>query len=149
MRILASLALVASILLFASAGPPGVRGAPTTEPTTGPTDKQLHLAGFDNADEVREFLQRLQQAEAKGDREAIVTFVRFPFTRYSQVKKRYKSKAELLTDFDKVFTAKVLDAIRAGRFETLFLNYQGAMIGDGEVWFDKRAGKIAIKTVNP
>jgi hypothetical protein len=118
---------------------------------TGPTDEQLHIAGFDKADEVRQFLQRLQRAQAKGDSEAIVTFVRFPFTRYShgKVQKRYKSKAELLTDFDLVFTAMVLDGIRAARFETLFLNYQGAMIGDGEVWFDKRAGEIAIKAVNP
>jgi hypothetical protein len=115
-----------------------------------PTDDQLRIAGFDNANEVREFLQNLQHAEARDDREAMVALVRFPFASYShgEARKRYESKEALLADFDSVLTAQVRAQIRAARFETLFFNYQGAMIGNGEVWFNKDRN-IAIKAVNP
>jgi hypothetical protein len=53
-----------------------------------------------------------------------------------------------LADFDTIFTAPVREQIRAARYETLFINHKGAMIGDGEVWFEKRE-QIAITAVNP
>lgn len=43
--------------------------------------------------------------------------------------------AQFLAAYDKIVTAKVRNAITAQRYATLFANWQGVMIGDGEVWF--------------
>jgi uncharacterized protein (DUF2126 family) len=65
----------------ASAAPSATQESPSTAPTTSPNDERLHIAGFDNAEEVRHFLENLQQAEAADDREAMVDLVRLPFSR--------------------------------------------------------------------
>jgi hypothetical protein len=54
-----------------------------------------------------------------------------------------------------VFNARVVAAVTKQRFEKLFVNYQGVMIGDGEVWMsslcrdkDCRTSVFVIVTVN-
>lgn len=137
--------------------------ATTTEPTTGnsvavttpvredPTSR-LYVAGIDSPDDVRQFLARLQAAATapRSRRVALVEFVRFPFSTYSNGKVRhtYSGPADLLDDVEHVFTPGVLRAIGDARYETMFVNYQGVMIGNGEVWFDRREDGIKIKAIN-
>ena len=60
-------------------------------------------------------------------------------------------------NYRRIFTARVRNAILRQRFEKVFGNYQGVMIGDGAVWFDHTCvrkdckpplGPIKIRTVN-
>jgi hypothetical protein len=45
---------------------------------------------------------------------------------------------------------RVSDAVLAQRFESLFINWQGTMIGDGEVWFYHRLkGSYLCREVRP
>ena len=60
-------------------------------------------------------------------------------------------------DFDRIFTPRVRRAILAQKAGELFVRDQGAMIGDGEVWFDQTCadsscsslGPVRIKAINP
>jgi hypothetical protein len=61
----------------------------------------------------------------------------------------YRSRKALLKNFNVVFTPKVLKAIEDAQYEKLFVRDQGAMIGDGEIWFVGRDGQVLIKTINP
>jgi len=45
-----------------------------------------------------------------------------------------KNMIECRDRYARIFNQKVVDAIDRQRFETLFANYQGVMIGRGEVW---------------
>ena len=48
-----------------------------------------------------------------------------------------------------MFTPAVLAAIGKADYGSLFIRDQGAMIGDGEVWFTGGAGGIKISAINP
>jgi hypothetical protein len=69
----------------------------------------------------------------------------------------YRDARSVERDFDRIFTPKVRRAILAQRADKLFVRDQGAMIGDGEVWFDTTcpktscspAGPVRIRAINP
>ncbi|HEX7897122.1 MAG TPA: hypothetical protein VF950_05150 [Planctomycetota bacterium] len=114
-------------------------------------EKDFSLAGIDRPRDVRRFLNELKDSVDAGDLKALAALVRYPFTTYKSgiPVRTYANPAELLADRDRVFTPRVLNAILEQRVETLFVNYQGVMIGGGDVWFDGFDGEIRIKAINP
>jgi len=64
-------------------------------------------------------------------------------------KTHIKTKAEFLNQYEAIFDAHVRQAIARQSAKCLFGNYQGAMIGDGEVWFrEQQNGTMRVVTVN-
>ena len=69
----------------------------------------------------------------------------------------YRDARSVERDFDRIFTPRVKQAIARQRAENLFVRDQGAMIGDGEVWFDftcptascSPPGPVRIHAINP
>ena len=104
------------------------------------------------------FLSRLQTAVRANDRRAIIALIAFPLrVNVTGQSKMYRDAASVERDFDRIFTPQVTRAILNQKTGQLFVRDQGAMIGDGEVWFDHTcsnatcspAGPIRIKAVNP
>ena len=99
----------------------------------------------------------LRQAIKGGDRQKIASVIRYPFYLYNngEVVKTYQDETAILADFDSLFSPGVRSAILSARYENLFINYQGVMVGNGDIWFDGWAadnqfgGAILIKTINP
>ena len=46
-----------------------------------------------------------------------------------------RSRAELLRRYREVFNENVIRAVKAQEPDTLFANWQGVMLGDGQIWF--------------
>jgi hypothetical protein len=112
---------------------------------------RLKVAGIDDPGEVRRFLDRLRSTVLTKDRSALAAMLRYPFTRYYKAGiplRRYDSAAELVPDYDRVFTPRVIQAAGNATFDSLFANYQGAMIGDGEIWFGSGRDGIKIIAIN-
>jgi hypothetical protein len=62
----------------------------------------------------------------------------YPFTvklKAGQIK--LKNKEDLKKHAKTIFNAKLKDAIRNQSSNSLFKNWQGVMIGDGEIWFSE------------
>ena len=104
------------------------------------------------------FLSRLQRAVRRDDRQAIIALIGFPLrVNMERGAKSYPDARSVERDFDRIFTPRVRRAILGQRANRLFVRDQGAMIGNGEVWFDfscpnavcSPAGPVAIKAVNP
>jgi hypothetical protein len=104
------------------------------------------------------FLTRLQAAVRANDRSAVIKLVRFPLRVNASGRSRFYPDARSLTrDFDRIFTPRVRQSILAQQAGQLFTRDQGAMIGDGEVWFDHTCpnsactplGPVRIISVNP
>ena len=114
-------------------------------------DNQFEMAGIDDPKDARSFLKHLKAAVQNEDHAALAALVHYPLAMYDNGKviRIYRSRNALLKNFNAVFTPKVLKAIRDAKFETLFVRDQGAMIGDGEIWFAGWNGQVLIKTVNP
>mgnify|MGYP003575170522 FL=1 len=113
-------------------------------------DTRLTMAGVEDKQVVQVFLESLRTATREGDREALAGMVQYPISvRHESGSREYRTPEELTARFDQVFTPAVLAAIGEAQYQTLFINAEGAMIGDGEIWFDGWTGPILIKAINP
>jgi hypothetical protein len=104
------------------------------------------------------FLSRLQSAFSANDRRSLVSLVQFPLRVNGSGRTRlYRDAASLERDFDRVFTPKVRNAVLRQSAKDLFVRDQGAMVGNGELWFSQTCtnescsppGPIRIIAVNP
>lgn len=83
-----------------------------------------------------EFFEELKKAVAENDKEAVASMVDYPFqARIDGKAVTIRDTAHFVADYDKVFTANVEEAISNQTYPDLFANWQGVMIGNGEVWF--------------
>ncbi|MGB7251182.1 MAG: hypothetical protein WBC73_19770 [Phormidesmis sp.] len=134
--------------------PSGAEASPSTAAEeTGPESavtNRLPIASIDDPQAVKEFVAQIRAAGVAGDRNTIVNLVHYPFTTYAagEPLNTYRTPDELLADFDQVVTAPVITAMANADYGSLFVNYQGAMIGDGEVWFSQFDDGIKIKAIN-
>ncbi len=92
------------------------------------------------------FFDALKKAVAADDKAAVAAMVDYPFqTRINGKAVKLSDKAHFIADYDRIVTAKVKDAVARQTYATLFANWQGVMIGDGEVWFSGVGSGNAIK----
>lgn len=106
----------------------------------------------------RTFLSRLQSAIRADDRRAVARLVDLPLrVNFDDGAISYRDRRSIERDFDRIFTPAVRRAILSQQADELFTNSQGAMIGDGQVWFDRTCsnsscsptGPVRIKAINP
>ena len=104
------------------------------------------------------FLSRLQDAVRSGSRRSVSGLIAFPLrVNTKDGPKTYRDRKLVEQDFDRIFTPRVKQAILNQRSDQLFVRDQGAMVGDGEVWFDQTCrnaqcsppGPVKIKAVSP
>jgi hypothetical protein len=114
-----------------------------------PTDR-LFLANITNPQDARDFLEQMRSAATTLDPEALAGLVHYPFVTYNngRIVKTYATPAELLLDFEQIFTTRVITAMRNAQYSELFVNSQGAMISNGTIWFFQYSEGIKIKAIN-
>jgi hypothetical protein len=94
----------------------------------------------------RAFFDALKKAVADNDKAAVAAMVDYPFqARIGGKAKKIRDAAHFVADYDRIVTAKVKQALAAQSYETLFANWQGVMIGDGEIWFSGVGNGDVIK----
>ena len=99
---------------------------------------------------------QLQQSVAKHDAAAVAAMVSFPITINPRTNKamRVRTSQAFAVSYDKIITPYIAKVIEDQKYEELFVNYQGAMFGSGEVWLagickdkDCKQTDIRIKTI--
>jgi hypothetical protein len=94
------------------------------------------------------FFEKLKKAVAENDKEAVASMVEYPFkARINGKAVTLRDAAHFAADYDKVFTAKVKEAVSNQTYPNLFANWQGVMIGDGEVWFSGIGDNNMVKII--
>jgi uncharacterized protein YyaL (SSP411 family) len=113
----------------------------------------------DNIGDPAKFQQvmtALKQAVEKHDAAAVAALVSYPITVDPRTKTavRVRTPQAFVARYDKIITPHIADVIEKQKYEDLFVNYQGAMFGTGEVWIagickDKacKQSDIKIKTI--
>jgi hypothetical protein len=121
-----------SLVLIASALLPPTLQATQTAPTA--LDKSIDLSVGDHV-KVQQLLTNLQQSVASHNAAAVAVLVHYPI-KVNPGKKPFTLKNEkaFIKDYDDIITHDIQDAILKQKYENLFVNSQGAMIGGGEVW---------------
>ncbi len=126
-------------------------------PSSGPRDTEgwrvrqcLPVAGIDNPYRMRLFLIRLRERLAAGDKDAIVQMVHLPLAVYDKGTeiRRFETPEALRASFDQLFTRRVCQAVEQATFERLFVNYQGVMIGSGQIWIGVGTDGLRIVAIN-
>ncbi len=122
--------LVSAVCL--SAGSAGLAGAQTA----AEVNSNLNSL-FGDHKPYEEFFAKLKKAVADGDKETVASMIDYPFqARLKGKAVKIRDQKHFVADYDQVVTAKVKDAVAKQTYPTLFANWQGVMIGDGEVWFN-------------
>jgi hypothetical protein len=114
-------------------------------------EHKYSVAGIDDDRAVEAFLAELKEAVAKNDRAKVASMVNFPLRVNNDRRKTLvRRRADLLRRYDAVFNRKVKEALAKQTAADLFVNYQGVMVGDGEIWFRPtgKDGRLKIVTVN-
>ena len=83
------------------------------------------------------FLEKFQAALKSNDHEAVALLVNYPLLITGAAgRTQIRSRAQLLSSFDGIFTAAMRSAILKATPDDVWGNYQGFMIADGMIWFD-------------
>jgi len=92
------------------------------------------------------FFDNLKKAVAAGDKAAVAAMIEYPFqARIGGKSLKIRDAAHFIADYDQVITAKVKHALQGQAYETLFANWQGVMVGEGELWFSGVGDADVIK----
>lgn len=99
-------------------------------------DKYTFLSGTDDA--VENFMRKVKVSILKGDKSWIANHVSYPIKTSLDKKNRItiKNKKQLINNFYRIFHAEYRRKIESYYTSNLFNNYQGAMIGRGEIWIN-------------
>jgi thioredoxin:protein disulfide reductase len=103
-------------------------------PAEQPAAQDFSVAGTTSAD-ATDFLAKLQSAVAKNNKQDAAKLVQFPLRINQHGKSSFvKSKAEFVANYRTIFTNKIQQVISKQQVQSLFVNSQGVMLGNGEVW---------------
>ena len=101
---------------------------------------------------VQSVVTELKQAVAKHDAATVAALVSYPITVNPRTRKamRIRTSDAFIASYDRIITSHIADVIEKQKYEDLFVNYQGAMFGSGEVWIagicrDKECKQTDIK----
>lgn len=117
----------------------------------------VNVAGFKSASNFKAFYANLQRAVAKGDKAAVAARVHYPLTVFldddddddQNQKLVIKTKAQFLNNYNRIFTDDVRENLAETSFSELFVNWKGASVDDGDIWFTpSKSGMPGISTVN-
>ncbi|QNI37901.1 hypothetical protein [Edaphobacter albus] len=109
-----------------------------------------------DAAKFQTFFASLKQAVEKHDAAAVAAMVSYPITVNPRTKAAMtiRTPQSFITQYDKIMTPHIAEVITKQKYEDLFVNYQGAMLGSGEVWItgickDKtcKQSEIKIRTI--
>lgn len=99
-----------------------------------PLEVRLEKVAAIRQDAARGFFDTLRKNVGQSDRAAACGLIAYPLQHATGT---VKDAADCVARYDTLFSVPVRRAIGRQRFEEVFVNPQGVMLGGGEVWFAK------------
>ncbi|WP_313142226.1 hypothetical protein [Stenotrophomonas sp.] len=101
-----------------------------------------------DAAQYEKVFNAFKTAVVGGDRAAVVEEVRFPLNIAGG--RKITGPGEFQRNYEKIITPAVVKAMSGQEFSKVFVNQQGVMIGDGQVWLtgeclDKACARTEVK----
>jgi hypothetical protein len=130
---------------------PTVVGAPQTPSDSDCAGDTVDRLGSDVARRSRAFLLSLRDAVKSNDKVKVANMIQYPLrigTRKREL--RVHNSAEFIENYNAIMTETIKSRILDEKSSRcLFANFQGFMIGDGEVWFKEvSASQFKIFSIN-
>lgn len=124
-------------------------GSPASRADEASVDEQIETL-LGPAGDYKELFYAFKVALEEGKSDIVVSLVNYPITvRIDGNEETYASEEELLDGYDDVFTDAILEAVANQEYGDLFVNSEGVMIGNGEVWITGICDDNACSTATP
>lgn len=145
-----------SILITAFSGQTwaeqGTKGTNTSTPayvTSSDSKNPYEVAGIDDPTEFTTYFAKLQKAVKDNKPAKVADLISYPMN-LNKDNKNYViyNKDEFLKKYDRIFTSLVREKLLAQKVDKVFVNYQGIMVGDGDLWIGKQNNKLGVIAVN-
>jgi hypothetical protein len=133
--------------------PDATSAAEASSTPAEPIADRLKTAGLE-VSETTQFLDALKSQMAERNRAAVCALASYPLAVHAKEgETKIADAATCQARYERIFNARVLDAVRKQNFDDLFANWRGVMIGDGELWFsgvceDRECKRKAIKIIS-
>ncbi|SEN79975.1 hypothetical protein [Paenibacillus sp. OV219] len=163
-RLSAAVLITASMLVLAAGcGHADTNDANTSAPlrSADPTTVSDRIESGTNPFEVagirdpKNFLtvfNTVKDAIASGDQAEVASHILYPLRVNSKSgTELYQTRADFVQHYDEIITEPVKKAIANQSVDQLFVNYQGVMVGNGDIWFGGSSDKeqvIGIIAIN-
>ena len=99
-------------------------------------------------DQLRAFFIDFKAAVTSGNSLKVAGLVGYPLRVNGAQKRNIQNRAELRRRYSQIFTAQVIEEIRAAEPAAIFCRDGQAMIGNGAVWVSAEKGRVAVRVVN-
>jgi hypothetical protein len=139
------------VLLFLTvciAGPTATQTV--ASPSTSCDSSTVDDWGQKEATKARAFLTALQSVVRADNRTKLATMVLYPLNVFAADGKRViHNRSEFIQKYPSIFTPHVRQTVLKQSSDCLFGNAEGAMVGNGEIWFTEQpTNAFKIITVN-
>jgi len=129
---------------------PGVATSPVRleqeSGTSGSLKSRYGIIGVRDPEKLHNNSQAFWLAVKNEDRKTVAALIRYPIhIDTGSGRKRYTAQAELLADYERIFTPRFREEIGKGLPRNMFVRGEGAMLGNGQVWFGSDG---RVKTLN-
>lgn len=135
-------------------GSPDASDAIDTQAEEGQGDARQRIESLlGDADAYQAVFNDLQRSVAAKDVDAVAALMRYPLLVHVGGKKRQVADAATFKrEYQQIITPDIAKAIAAQTFDGLFVNWEGAMIGKGQVWIggkclDKACTRSEVKVI--
>jgi bla regulator protein BlaR1 len=113
------------------------------------TKNRYDVAGISDPKAFESAFNEVKALVAKGDKAKVADYIKYPINAYIDgTRQSITSKDQFIKNYDKIFTSKVRTAFLNQDVSTTFVNYQGVMVGNGELWFSVFDNKFLVYGIN-
>jgi len=115
--------------------------------TAGSLKSRYGAIGVRDQEALHRNAQAFWRAVQRDDRVTAAGLIRYPIRVDTTAGlRRYTAAEQLLADYERIFTPGFRQAIARGLPRNMFVRDQGAMLGDGQVWFGADGLVTALNT---
>lgn len=112
-------------------------------------ESRYEVAGITNAKEFEKSFNSIKYLVKNNEKLKVASYVSYPLNVNKKDEKiKIKSKEEFIKNYDTIITEDVKKALLNQDVTKTFVNYQGVMVGDGQMWFTHIKNKAMIYAIN-
>lgn len=115
-------------------------------------NNKYEVAGIHDGEKFEKTFFRIKDLVERDAQEELAEYIYYPLrVNIRGERKTIKDKEDFIENYSHIITEKVKEALLKQKVENLFVNYQGVMVGNGEIWFgyrEKAKEKYVIIAIN-
>ena len=112
-------------------------------------ENRYEVIGITNAKEFEKSFNTIKSLVKNNEKSKVASYVSYPLNVNKKDKKmKIESKDDFIKNYNTIITEDVKKALLNQDVTKTFVNYQGVMVGDGEMWLTHFKNKAMIYAIN-